>query len=110
MRSTRRMRVTSPTRILSSSKWCCRKCLPARNSRRRRPHTKRTCTLKEYSPTSSVKSKYLAFLKTLAEVSYGEFRRKGRKRANPAGWGAEVEEENDGAFLAAAEDGGEDGK
>ena len=56
------------------------------------------------------KPKYLAFLKTLAEVSYGEFRRKGRKRANPAGWGAEVEEENDGAFLAAAEDGGEDGK
>lgn len=56
------------------------------------------------------KSKYLAFLKTLAEVSYGEFRRKGRKRANPSGWGAEVEEENDGAFLAAAEDGGEDGK
>ncbi len=56
------------------------------------------------------KPKYLAFLKTLAEVSYGEFRRKGGKRANPAGWGAEVEEENDGAFLAAAEDGGADGK
>ena len=56
------------------------------------------------------KPKYLAFLKTLAEVSYGEFRRIGRKRANPAGWGAEVEEETDGAFLAAAEDGGVDGK
>jgi type I restriction enzyme R subunit len=56
------------------------------------------------------KPKYLAFLKTLAEVSYGEFRRKGRKKTGPAGWGAEVEEETDGAFLAAAEDGGEDGK
>ena len=55
------------------------------------------------------KAKYLAFLKTLAEVSYGEFRREGSKPVKLARWGDEASEETDGAFLAAAEDGGEDG-
>ena len=55
------------------------------------------------------KAKYLAFLRTLAEVSYGEFRREGSKPAKLARWGDEASEETDGAFLAAAEDGGEDG-
>ena len=55
------------------------------------------------------KAKYLAFLRTLAEVSYGEFRRKETKPAKPARWGDEVSEETDGVFLEAAEDEGEDG-
>ena len=55
------------------------------------------------------KAKYLAFLRTLAEVSYGEFRRKETKPAKPARCGDEVSEETDGVFLEAAEDEGEDG-
>ncbi len=55
------------------------------------------------------KSKYLAFLKTLAEVSYGEFRRGGAKKAKRASWGEAVAEETDGAYLNAAEPGDENG-
>ena len=63
------------------------------------------------------KSKYLAFLRTLAEVSYGEFRRKGGGRGalvvpdaggsqfTATAWGDAAIEETDGAYLDAAEPG-----
>ena len=54
------------------------------------------------------RAKYLAFLKTLAEVSYGEFRRKEAKKKS-SGWGGMAEEETDGVYLDAAEPGGENG-
>ena len=62
---------------------------------------------KAFASLLNDKTKYMAFLKALANFSYLEFKKKSKKTvAN--NWGAEIMEEDDGAYRKAAEEDGED--
>lgn len=73
---------------------------------------------KAFASLLNNRSKYMAFLKALANISYMEFKKPrtsaagtGKDSAAPGiGWGEAVPEESDGAFLNAAEEDGEDGE
>ena len=59
---------------------------------------------KAFASLLNNKAKYMAFLKTLADVSYAEFRKKRHgKNKGLQGWGGPMPEETDGAWSMAAE-------
>jgi type I restriction enzyme R subunit len=64
---------------------------------------------KAFASLLNDKTKYMAFLKALANFSYLEFKKKRKvKKAAEDGWGAQVVEEDDGAYRNAAEEDSED--
>jgi type I restriction enzyme R subunit len=64
---------------------------------------------KAFASLLNDKAKYMAFLKALANFSYLEFKKKRKvKKAPVDGWGAQVVEEDDGAYRNAAEEDSED--
>ena len=63
---------------------------------------------KAFASLLNDKTKYMAFLKALANFSYLEFKKKGKTNVVADGWGAGIVEEDDGAYRKAAEEDGED--
>ena len=67
---------------------------------------------KAFASLLNDKAKYMAFLKALANISYQEFKKPwatAQGTGQIAEWGASVGEEDDGAYLQAADDDGENG-